>query len=538
VSELERKHAVKVLENRNRLKNIRNRKQAAKEELWGQFKRACREQTVSTKTEKGSAAPKAQSSEEGVAPKKTRLTFGVRMRAGVAWQKNPKPGTLAKELKQLQAERRRHEMLVPIVLTSLTTGKTRGVKALLDNGCTRTCIDWGYAKAEGFEMTELDVPITANNADGTENAHGKITHYVELQMGIGSHQERIKFLVTSLGKARIFIGMDWLLKHNPEIDWRTQKIVFSRCPPECNMEGQESETYAEEPQLEEGESLLLVDFGAAIDLRLKETHSQKLAEAALQDKTEKNVQEKVPVQYHDYLDVFAKKSFDALPEKRPWDHAIELKPDVKAVDCKIYPLSRLEQEKLDEFLEENLQSGRIRPSKSPMASAFFFVKKKDGTLRPVQDYRKLNDMTVKNRYPLPLISELVSKLRGAHFFTKLDIRWGYNNVRIQEGDEWKAAFRTNRGLFEPLVMFFGLTNSPATFQTMMNDILRELINEGHVIVYLDDILIFTDTLEKHREVVNRVLELLAKHKLFLKPEKCEFEKTEMEYWVLSSLITL
>ena len=105
-----------------------------------------------------------------------------------------------------------------------------------------------------------------------------------------------------------------------------------------------------------------------------------------------------------------------------------------------------------------------------MASPFFFVKKKDGKLRPVQDYRKLNEMTIKNRYPLPLISELIDKLTHAKIFSKMDIRWGYNNIRIKEGDEWKAAFRTNQGLFEPLVMFFGLTNSPATFQTMMNDV--------------------------------------------------------------------
>ena len=131
-------------------------------------------------------------------------------------------------------------------------------------------------------------------------------------------------------------------------------------------------------------------------------------------------------------------------------------------------------------------------SKSPMASLFFFVKKKDSsTLRPVQDYQSLNDMTVKNCYPLPLISELVDKLKGAHYFTKLDVHWGYNNIRIREGDEWKAAFRTNRGLFEPLVMYFGLTNSPATFQTMMDEIFKDAIDRCVVIVYMDDILIFT-----------------------------------------------
>ena len=136
---------------------------------------------------------------------------------------------------------------------------------------------------------------------------------------------------------------------------------------------------------------------------------------------------------------------------------------------------------------------------------------------------------MKNRYPLPLISELVNNLRGARYFTKLDVRWGYNNVRIKEGDEWKAAFRTNRGLFEPLVMFFGLTNSPATFQTMMNDIFRDLIAEGVVCVYLDDILIYTRDLEEHRRVSRIVLDRLREHQLFLKPEKCEFEQTKIEY---------
>jgi len=138
-------------------------------------------------------------------------------------------------------------------------------------------------------------------------------------------------------------------------------------------------------------------------------------------------------------------------------------------------------------------------------------------------------MTVKNRYLLPLISELVSQLRGARYFTKLDVRWEFNNVCIKPGDEWKAAFRTNRSLFEPLVMFFGMTNSPATFQTMMNDIFRTLIAEEIVVVYLDDILIFTRTEEEHKRAVQRVLEVLAEHKLFLRPEKCEFHRKEIKY---------
>ena len=178
---------------------------------------------------------------------------------------------------------------------------------------------------------------------------------------------------------------------------------------------------------------------------------------------------------------------------------------------------------MEEFITENLRKGYIRPSTSPMASPFFFILKGDGTLRPVQDYRRLNEYTIKNRYPLPLIQELVDKLRYAKHFTKLDIRWGYNNVRIKEGDEWKAVFRINRGLYEPTVMFFGLCNSPSTFQRMMNDILRDLIDEGHVMVYLDDILIFSDDLFEHRCLVKRVLQRLQEHGLCLKKEKCVFK---------------
>ena len=124
-----------------------------------------------------------------------------------------------------------------------------------------------------------------------------------------------------------------------------------------------------------------------------------------------------------------------LPEHRPYDHAINLKPDFRPRDCKTYPLTPREEAALTEFLTENLAKGYIRPSKSPMASPFFFVAKKDGSLRPCQDYRRLNEGTVKNAYPLPLISELLDKLKGAKYFTKLDVRWGYNNIRIRDGDQ-------------------------------------------------------------------------------------------------------
>ena len=259
------------------------------------------------------------------------------------------------------------------------------------------------------------------------------------------------------------------------------------------------------------------------------TTATELAIKAGKQKADRTFESVVPEHYHEFKDVFAKENFDELPPKRPWDHAIELLPGDHTIDCKTYNLSPDEQKELDAFLEENLKSGCIRPSKSLFTSAFFFIKKKDGKLRPVQDYQKLNAVTVKNRYPLPLISKLIDKLKNSRYFTKLNIWWGYNNFSMWEGDEWKAVFRTNSGLFEPLVMFFRLTNSPATFQTMMNQLFQDLINQGHVVIYMDDIMIFTADLDQHWKVVSEVLQTLQENKLYLKHTKCEFEQSKTKY---------
>jgi hypothetical protein len=185
---------------------------------------------------------------------------------------------------------------------------------------------------------------------------------------------------------------------------------------------------------------------------------------------------------------------------------------------------------MNKFLDENLAKGYIRPSKSPMASPFFFVAKKDVlALRPCQDYRYLNEGTIKNSYPLPLVRDLLDKLKGAQWFTKLDIRWGYHNVRIKEGDKWKGAFKMNRGLFEPMVMFFGLCNSLATFQAMMNHLFKHMIDEGWTVIYMDDILIFSKDLAEHQKRTRRVLQRLQENDLYLKAEKCKFDIQEVEF---------
>jgi len=197
--------------------------------------------------------------------------------------------------------------------------------------------------------------------------------------------------------------------------------------------------------------------------------------------------------------------------------------------AKVYPLSLVERNSLDTWINEELRKGYIRPSTSPIAALFFFVKKHDGSLQPVMDYRALNEITVKNRYPIPRIANLIESLSKASIFTKIDLRWGYNNVCIKEGNEWKTAFITRRGLFEATVMYFGFSNAPATFQSMINDILGDLIRIRLVMVYLDDILIFGTCLKEHRRLVKEVLKRLQFNNLYAKAEKCFFEQSSIKY---------
>jgi len=160
---------------------------------------------------------------------------------------------------------------------------------------------------------------------------------------------------------------------------------------------------------------------------------------------------------------------------------------------------------VQKFVNKHLKKGYIRPSKLQQTLPVFFVRKKDGGKGMVMDYRKLNRQTVKNNYPLPLITELVDNIGSKQVFTKMDLWWGYNNMRVKEGDEWKAAFTIHVGLFEPVVMFFGITNLPATFQVMMNEILRDMINKGKVVAFVDNVLVGMEAEEGYNKVVEEVL---------------------------------
>ncbi len=270
---------------------------------------------------------------------------------------------------------------------------------------------------------------------------------------------------------------------------------------------------------------------------LEECHLQATTSTELAIKVQQYTKKvEVPAEYQQFAKVFSKEESKRYPPKCAWDHAIKFKKDtLDAIDCKVYPMNRIEDKAVQKFLNDELEKGYIRESKSPYASSFFFVCKKDGKMRLVQDYRRINAITICNQYPLPLIADLICDLSNAHIYTKLDIRWGYNNVHIHEGDEKKAAFKTRYRLFEPTVMYFGLTNSPATFQTMMNYIYRDVILKHEPLgttirVYMDDIGIATQTnLDDHKRAIHDILKIAQLHDLYFKPEKCLFHAPSMDY---------
>lgn len=262
------------------------------------------------------------------------------------------------------------------------------------------------------------------------------------------------------------------------------------------------------------------------------TLAQQFTEKEASEKKDKSLEEMVPLEYIGYQFVFDTKASEwllVIEQRGPWDHAIDLKEGAIPKNCKIYLLLPVKQSTLNAFLKEQLDKGYTRESKSPMAAPFFFIKKKDGALQLIQDYWYLNSQMVKNTYPLPLIPELIDKLKGATMFSKMDIRWEYNNIQIRE-EEWKAAFKTNKKLFEFTVMFSRLTNSLATFWLYMNHIFADIIEEGHDIIYMDNILVFTrDNKKEHDRLVLKVLKRLKQHNLFVKLKKCSWIQWQIEY---------
>ena len=358
--------------------------------------------------------------------------------------------------------------------------------------------------------------ILVYNVDGTCNSAGDITHCAEIVIDFQGHREKVVAEITNLGRHQIILGYTWLKHHNPDIDWETGQVRMTRCPWTCRVL--------------QGKSPLEQSIDALDQNGLRTIHTIKREQEQSEvPKPDPKPEDLVPKAYHKYLKVFSKKESECMPVCKPWDHAIDMKDTFVPKKGRLIPLSPQEQKEVSNFIDDQSRKGYIRPSKSPQTSPVFFVPKKDGKKWMVQDYHYLNEHTVKNNYLLPLIQQLSEKLQGAKLFTKMDLRWGYNNVRIKEGDEWKATFTCHRGSFKPLVMYVGLCNSPTTFQAMINEIFADM--EDIIVVYINDLLIFTktDNQEEHDRIVLEVLRRLEEHDLFVKPEKCSFRVKEVEF---------
>jgi len=329
------------------------------------------------------------------------------------WEKNlPKAFVLA-------ATPSSKSFKIPVEIQSTDTQEIKAAKALLDCGASGVFADQKYVDRERLNTRKLTIPIPVNNVDGTPNESGPISEVLDTILCYKGHSERVVFAVTSLGDQDLILGLPWLRKHNPEVNWRTEEVKMSRCPAQCQTcrdevkeekrkmlrvrrckEGPMPETdlemedvpdlgpdsdgddeEEEEEGLEDGDRIFAAGLGAKTEeIRATGNISQRLAEAFHRNSAPKDFRDAVPNYLHDFEDVFSKESFDALPEQKPWDHAIELVPNAEMGNCKIYPLSWDEQAELDTFVEENLVSRRICQSKSPMAAPCFFIKKKDGKL--------------------------------------------------------------------------------------------------------------------------------------------------------------
>jgi len=233
-------------------------------------------------------------------------------------------------------------------------------------------------------------------------------------------------------------------------------------------------------------------------------------------------------EYHDYLVLFSEKETHILPPSRYVDYAILLTEGDKPPFGQMYSMSDSELKEVRKWIDENLSKSFIRASSSSDASPICFVKKKDRSFCLCVDYQAFNNITIKDRTPLPRIEETLNQIRGCKYFTHLDLRACFNQIHIKGGDKWKTTFRTCYGLFEFLVMHFGLTNAPATAQRFMNDTLREYL-DIFCVCYIDDILIYSRTLKEHKEQVRKVLQKLKQAGLFIKPEKCEFSITKTTF---------
>jgi Reverse transcriptase (RNA-dependent DNA polymerase)/RNase H-like domain found in reverse transcriptase/Integrase zinc binding domain/Retroviral aspartyl protease/Chromo (CHRromatin Organisation MOdifier) domain len=430
------------------------------------------------------------------------------------------------------------------------TGVVNGHKAviLIDSGASDNFISKSFIKDTSIksETTKLKTEVTL--ADGSGYNIDKIVRNVDLT--IGEYVDKLDIKVLELAAYDVILGMPWLEKYNPSIDYKFKRVTIFSNGTVTNLkstpqqQNKNASFYSRSHQSRQLNNSTTAAAAASIKLytisskQIRKQYS-KIESAFIAIINSNNHCELLSINTNNdhndkhvllqqYSDVFPSDLPSGLPPRRNIDHKIEVLPGSEPPSRATYKMSPNELDELKKIIQELLEHGFIQPSMSPYGAPVLFVKKKDGSIRMCVDYRALNKITVKNKYPLPRIDELLDRLKGAKYFSKIDLRSGYHQVRIDEADVPKTAFRTRYGHFEFLVLPFGLTNAPATFMHMMQSIFRKYLDD-FVIVFLDDILIYSKTFEEHEKHVEQVLKLLRENKLYAKESKCEFFKNEVSF---------
>ncbi|KAG7567925.1 Zinc finger CCHC-type superfamily [Arabidopsis thaliana x Arabidopsis arenosa] len=375
---------------------------------------------------------------------------------------------------------------------------------LFDSGATHCFVSSEMVKKGGF-FKERNTEYGMVRAAGGQAMYpsGIVRDISVVVNGVNMPTDLI---VVQLKKHDVILGMDWLGKYKAHIDCHRGRIQFER--EEGMLKFQGIRTTSGSLVISAIQAERMLGKGCEAYIATITTHEVG-ASAELKD---------IPIA-NEFSDVF--EAVSGLPPDRSDPFTIELEPGTTPISKAPYRMAPAEMAELKKQLEELLDKGFIRPSSSPWGAPVLFVKKKDGSFRLCIDYRGLNRVTVKNKYPLPRIDELLDQLRGAKWFSKIDLASGYHQIPIDPLDIRKTAFRTRYGHYEFVVMPFGLTNAPAAFMKMMNGVFQEFLDE-FVIIFIDDILVYSKDWESHQDHLRAVLERLRKHELFAKLSKCSF----------------
>ena len=419
---------------------------------------------------------------------------------------------------------------IPVAPLLILTGKLNGVSArvLKDDGCSTNVISRRFfgLHRQRFQVRKASVVVNHSNEDTSENSSHVVLNGT---LSIGSHTYTSSWVVANC-RYDVMLGMPWHVAHNPQIDYVKRNVnvkgdVIKLCSDENGRTGSIDE------------SVKVTNLGVKkFRQMLKKKSPDKFQVFQLVVRKVPSELKKVSVGKQDYrLDallakyecVFRSELPSGLPPERGVEHTIEVEEGSKPPHRPLYQLSPAELEASKEYVEDLLTKGKIRRSKSPYGAPLFFVKE-PGKLRGVVDYRALNRITKRNNSPIPRSDEMFDRLGGAKFFSRLDFKTGFHQIRMRPSDVEKTAFNTKYGQFEYLVMPMGACNAPATFQSLMNEIFHDCIDE-FLCVYIDDLLVFSKDEESHYCHLETVLNRLKEHELYVSPKKCEFFKDEMDF---------